>query len=895
MGEKNLPVNEEGLQSPDLPISILYVDDEEGLLILGKIFLERGGAFRVDTMTSAKEALKSPHLQVYDVIVSDYQMPGMDGLTFLKTIRDQYGAIPFILFTGRGREEVVIEALNSGADFYLQKGGDPTSQFAELANMIRRSVSQRRSDKSLLESEEKFRVLAETAPVAIIVYQDSRYVYINEHTSRVTGYSRDELYSMNFWEILHPDSQEQAKSRGFARMRGEEVSSRYDVKYVTKSGEIRWADLTAGTIQYQGKPAVIILLVGITERKAMEDELRAAYEQLAAADEELQVQFEELKENRNKIFHSEQEFRSIIENLDGAYYRTDEQGNLIMISPSFAEQFGYSGAAEIIGKNIRDNFYLNSSDRDEFLTKLKTDGKIRDTRVILRRSDGSPVVVSVSGHQLWDPSGNPVGTEGIVHDISDTVRIEEALRKSEEQFREMAERSSDLIIILNHSMSPTYVSPSARAIIGYDPEELVGKPPEFAASTIFSQSGPDLFRGVRMTMSGVVVENIEVQVCRKDGTLIVVNLSAVPTIHEGVVDGVQVSMRDITRAKKMEMALKESEEKFRSFVENANEIVFSLAPDGTFTYVSPNWIEQLGHSPGEVMGRSSAEFIHPDDLPKNREIFIRAIKEEKKGAGIEYRIRHKNGTWRWHSQSLTPVHDTDGKVIAVQGICHDITERKKSEEALRKANRQLGLLSSITRHDILNKISIIYGFVGIMERELTDPSMAEYLRIMNTATRDIQTQIEFTRVYEELGSGDPQWILLDSVFPLSPLPSSVILTTDIQGISIFADPMLEKVFFNLLDNSIRHGETVSRIRISTREEGDDLIVVWEDNGVGISEEEKEKIFDRGFGKNTGLGMFLVREILFLTDIMITENGIPGEGARFEMRVPRESYRIKRAG
>jgi signal transduction histidine kinase len=98
-------------------------------------------------------------------------------------------------------------------------------------------------------------------------------------------------------------------------------------------------------------------------------------------------------------------------------------------------------------------------------------------------------------------------------------------------------------------------------------------------------------------------------------------------------------------------------------------------------------------------------------------------------------------------------------------------------------------------------------------------------------------------------------------------------------------------FFNLLDNSIRHGQRVSGIRVSHHRSGDNLIVVWENNGTGIPVHEKERIFDRGFGKNTGLGMFMVREILALTDITITETGEPDKGARFEILVPKGAYRV----
>lgn len=105
-----------------------YVDDEPDLLEMGKIFLEWSHQFSIDITTSAEDALRREDLQVYDAIISDYQMPGMNGITFLKLVRSRYGNLPFVLFTGRGREEVVMEAIDSGVDFYLQKGGDPRAR-----------------------------------------------------------------------------------------------------------------------------------------------------------------------------------------------------------------------------------------------------------------------------------------------------------------------------------------------------------------------------------------------------------------------------------------------------------------------------------------------------------------------------------------------------------------------------------------------------------------------------------------------------------------------------------------------------------------------------------------------------------------------------------------------
>ncbi len=138
-------------------INILYVDDETSLLELGKLFLEMSSDLRVETALSAKEALTVIKDAQYDAIISDYQMPVMDGISFLKTLRAEGNNVPFILFTGRGREEVVIEALNSGADFYLQKGGDPTSQFKELEHKVKEAVRRSRAEQALKENEERLR------------------------------------------------------------------------------------------------------------------------------------------------------------------------------------------------------------------------------------------------------------------------------------------------------------------------------------------------------------------------------------------------------------------------------------------------------------------------------------------------------------------------------------------------------------------------------------------------------------------------------------------------------------------------------------------------------------------------------------------------------------------
>lgn len=325
--------------------------------------------------------------------------------------------------------------------------------------------------------------------------------------------------------------------------------------------------------------------------------------------------------------------------------------------------------------------------------------------------------------------------------------------------------------------------------------------------------------------------------------------------------------------------------------EQRNRLVYYHSQAGAFsidkktfeiTDANRKFAAMLGYECEDLIKKKFPEILAS---PAERESFPLRLRDSAYIADSEIRLLARDKTLRW---ALVSASNTGNDEIICTAV--DISDLKTSQNALMLANRKLNLLSTVTRHDILNKISGVHNFLDLMRLKFSDPALSEYITRLDTTATEVQSLIEKTQVYEDLGSQEPQWQDPDKIVRLLKIPESISLTANLGGWEIFADPMLEKVFFNLLDNSIRHGGHVSRIQVFARASSDGLTISWEDNGSGIGAGEKEHIFEQGFGKNTGLGLFLVREILSLTKICIKETGEPGKGARFEIVVPKGSYR-----
>jgi len=231
-------------------------------------------------------------------------------------------------------------------------------------------------------------------------------------------------------------------------------------------------------------------------------------------------------------------------------------------------------------------------------------------------------------------------------------------------------------------------------------------------------------------------------------------------------------------------------------------------------------------------------------------------------------------------------------LFSIGAIITDI-HRTRVEIMIGRAIEKLNVLNNIIRHDIFNTLTALIGYEEMARETATMPEVQEKLRTITALTEKIQHQITFTRDYQNLGLSMPEWQNVQKIITREISVSGitgVTITMDWGNLEIFANPLLDRVFHHLIDNSIRHGQKITKIHGYYQRSGAGIILIIEDDGIGIPGNEKEAIFKRQFYKNTGLGLFLSQEILTMTNFSIRETGEPGTGARFEIMVPKGAYR-----
>lgn len=719
-------------------LSLLVIDDEEYVLSATKDYLESNYSCTIATAGSAADALRLLATSEYDAIIADYDMEGMDGIELLKTIRSEADGTPYIIFTGKGREEVVVNAYQNGADGYVLKGGDITSQFAELAHITALAVERRRTKQALLKSEAEFRFIFEEGPAAYFTLtSQGQIVRCNKQAEELFGKPAAELEGDNFSRYLtNPDTKRP-----------------FSITEELKNGQT----ISNIILQVQREDSRLIyisLSISITDLPDGSGRMILA----SASDDTRRIQREEeLRESK--------EFTSLVlDNLPiGIAVNT--------VTPAVRFEYTNDAFLRLYGVNK---------------------GQIQDP------------------DSFWD----------IVYPDP------EFRRQLQERVRADCE-SGD----------------SARMYWKDIPIGSVGEERYISAKNI---PMPD--------------KNLMIS-----------------------------TVWDVTDRKKAESDLRRTKRILEGMLDGIPDIVGLQLPDHTILRYNKAGYEALGMTPDEVRGKKCYEMIG-----RKKPCIVCATDQAvkmKKMVSVEKFVPEMQK--HLHCTS-NPILNDEGEVVLVVELLHDATERTMKNQALVESNKKLKLLTGLTRHDVFNILQAIEFYLTIALQSDDLGEKDQFITKSHQAGHRIQTILSFTREYEQFGEVASGWQHIKSLISSAGEEiqfREIRLLIDIPDeIEVFADPIIRKVFSTLMENAVRHGEKITYIRFFSEIRDNDLVVICEDDGIGIPGEEKEKIFKHEYGKHTGIGLFLSREILSLTGLSIRECGTAGDGARFEILVPQARFR-----
>jgi PAS domain S-box-containing protein len=396
------------------------------------------------------------------------------------------------------------------------------------------------------------------------------------------------------------------------------------------------------------------------------------------------------------------------------------------------------------------------------------------------------------------------------------------------------------------------------------------------------QAFQDLLRTGRL-------RHYEVDYAWPDGTVVPVEVNATTISLGGRTLAIGL-VRDITHIREAEARLRESGELYRNLVEHSQDGVF-IIQDGRIVFSNAAFAAIAGYTREEVNGMEITRLI----APEHRDMVMDRYRRRQAGETVEdhyeFMVLHKDGETR-SLVSMDVGIITHGGRVASMGTIRDITDQRAAEEALSRTNRKMHLMSSLTRHDLSNLVTALQGSLDLTRAE-PDPARREtFLDEADGIIRQISRHLAFTAIYQYLGEKEPSWQDLGTVIAAVASGShGMPVELDLAPLEVLADPMLGRVFSNLVENTRLHGRGATRGRFLTETGHGRAVIIYEDDGCGIPAPDKERVFEQGVGKHTGFGLFLAREILGITGITIRETGEPGKGARFEMSVPEGKYRV----
>ena len=321
-------------------------------------------------------------------------------------------------------------------------------------------------------------------------------------------------------------------------------------------------------------------------------------------------------------------------------------------------------------------------------------------------------------------------------------------------------------------------------------------------------------------------------------------------------------------------------------------------PEGNISFVNQAIVEMMGADDKSVfIGKNIVDFVDDDDKQRAIEFSLECIKTGQGWMG-QFKVLHRRGGIVHIEISASPIRNQKGETVAFINIIRNISERVQTEKQLKKAqinlevaNEKLLVMGGLVRHDIANKLNNLNLRAYLAKK---NDEINELYSATQTAIAQIKRTLNFAGHYENLGKEPLGYVDVEGMFNevVNFFPNTKIqIINGCRGLHVLADNLLGELLYNLIDNTLKYGQTTKTIKLSHQPDSENLTIVFEDDGVGISKEAKAKLFTKGFGQGTGLGLYLIKKIVEVYGWKIQETGMPQMGARFEINIPKSDYKL----
>ena len=862
-------------------IGVLQIDGDLVFLKEAKAVLEAKGEFEVCTVLSVKDAFRRLEKGQYDVIVSDYQIPGKDGLQFLRELREGGNAIPFIVFTGKGREEVAVKALNLGADGYFNKIGAPETVYGELAHGIRQAVARRMVEEALRRSQAEYKSLSQNIPGMIYRGKPSDWsVEIISRSEEVCGYPSEDFVSgkASWLGLIFPQDKKRVLEEA-SEITRKPMSIVQVYRIIHKDAGVRWVEdhktsIFSANGVFEGTDGVVF---DISERKKIEQEQERLLGEVGERVKELRCLYGMSRLVEEPGIALEKIVVGTVNLLPPAYqYPSITCARIFLESQEFAtENFRetqWKQQVEIIVNKEKVGFVQVC-----YLEEKPTIGEGPFLR-------GESDLINAIAERLGR--------------IIERMKNEKVILENQQKFEKLFNGIPQAVVYVDQDVRVLNVNPRFTQFFGHSLDEVKGR---FLDDFLVPE---DRKKEALMLTQKAKEGYVYYETVRKnkEGFLIPVALSAAPIMLQDQHVGDIVLYQDIAERKKIEDRFKESEERLKGIIDSSSDYILLLDRDCKILSINKVAADVRGKSPKELVGTSAFEAF-PETTAAQFSENIKNVFDTGNSMSMDEKVFVK-GRELYNNTSLNPVRDDKGRVIAVAGIVRDITERKKTEKELKRSrdklkmmNEKLLVIGSLSRHDVRNKLTAVAGNVYLMREKLAgDSEVLDYLKQIEKSVEETVKILEFAKAYEMLGVEELVYVDVEKAFDeavsLFSSLRDVKVVNDCRGLTVLADSLLRTLFYNLVDNSLKYGEKLSRIRVFYEEENGGLKVIYEDDGVGIPEAVKPKLFNAGYttGKGSGYGLYLIKKMMEVYGWTIVETGEPRRGAQFVIAIPKTNLK-----